>query len=159
MKTAIYPGSFDPMTNGHLDVLERAARAFDEVVVAVLNNPSKQPLFTVEERVRLIREVVADYPNVTVDHFQGLLVDYARLRQADAVVRGLREVGDFENELKMAQMNRHLNPDLVTVFIPTASQYAFVSSSLVKEVAAHGGDIGALVPSPVAAALTAKFGV
>jgi pantetheine-phosphate adenylyltransferase len=154
---AIYPGSFDPITSGHLDILERASRLFQQVIVAVLQNPVKTPLFTVEERMELIRESTSSFSNVTVDSFMGLLMDYAKLKGASAVVRGLREVSDFENEVKMAHMNHHLNPDVVTVFIPTNPKFSFVSSSLVKEVASHGGSVQEFVPEPVEQALYAKY--
>ncbi|WP_067931482.1 pantetheine-phosphate adenylyltransferase [Alicyclobacillus kakegawensis] len=157
MTLAIYPGSFDPVTNGHLDLVEQSAAVFDRVIVAVLQNPAKSPLFTVEERMHWLRHAVRRFANVEVDQFQGLLVDYARLRGADVIVRGVREVADFEAERRMAQMNRHLHPTLVTVFLPTHSQYAYISSSLVKEVASLGGDVRGLVPGEVAEALYARF--
>lgn len=157
MTIAIYPGSFDPITSGHLDMLERASRLFQQVIVAVLQNPMKTPLFTVQERMELIREATRSFPNVMVDSFMGLLVDYAKLKGASAIIRGLREVSDFENELKMAHMNRHLNPDVTTLFIPTNPKFSFVSSSLVKEVASHGGSVHGFVPEPVEQALYAKF--
>nr|WP_273366379.1 pantetheine-phosphate adenylyltransferase [Alicyclobacillus herbarius] len=156
MRLAIYPGTFDPFTNGHLDVVRQAAALFDVLVVAVLQNPAKQPLFSVPERMDFIRLATHALPNVEVDQFQGLLVEYAKLRGAAAVVRGLRGVADFETEQKMAQMNRHLLPSLVTVFLPTSPEYAYISSSLVKEVAAYGGDVTGLVPDEVAAAFMAR---
>lgn len=157
MKIAIYPGSFDPVTHGHLDILIRAAGLFDHVIVAVLHNPNKQPLFTVDERMQLIQSATSGLANVSVDSFMGLLMDYARLMGAHAVVRGVREISDFESELRMAQMNRHLSPDVVTVFIPTSNDYSYLSSSLIKEVASHGGDIGRFVPTAVEQALRSKF--
>ncbi|MGH2723976.1 MAG: pantetheine-phosphate adenylyltransferase [Actinomycetota bacterium] len=145
--TALYPGTFDPVTNGHLDVVRRAARLFDRVVVAVLENPSKDPLFTVEERVEMLREATGDLGNVEVDSFSGLLVDHARARGARIIVKGLR-ASDFDYELQMAQMNRHLT-EVETCFVATSPEWAYVSSSLVKEVARHGGDVGGLVPDHV----------
>ena len=146
---AICPGTFDPVTNGHLDVIERAARIFDEVVVAVAVNPDKHPRFTAEERVDLIRESCRHLPNVAVTCFNGLLVEHAAEVGARVIVKGLRAVSDFEYEFQMAQMNRKLSPELETVFMTTASQYSFLSSSLVKQVARMGGDISDLVPESV----------
>lgn len=157
MRIAVYPGSFDPITNGHIDILKRSAALFDRVIVAVLQNPNKNPLFTVEERMDFIKSATQDCTNVTVDSFFGLLVDYVVLKEAVAIIRGLREISDFENELRMAHMNRQLNSSAVTVFIPTNNSYSYLSSSLVKEVAAHGGKITGLVPDKVEAALQAKF--
>jgi pantetheine-phosphate adenylyltransferase len=157
MTIAIFPGSFDPITSGHLDMLERASSLFQQVIVAVLQNPAKTPLFTVEERMAFIRASTRSFSNVIVDSFMGLLMDYARIKGASAVIRGLREVSDFENELKMAHMNRHLNPNVVTIFIPTNPKFSFVSSSLVKEVASHGGSVHGFVPEPVEKALYAKY--
>jgi len=157
MKIAVYPGSFDPITNGHIDILQRAAELFDQVIVAVLQNPNKNPLFTVEERMDLIKSATQDCTNVVVDSFFGLLIDYVDLKEAVAIIRGLREISDFENELRMAHMNRQLNSSAVTVFIPTNNTYSYLSSSLVKEVAAHGGKITGFVPDKVEAALHAKF--
>ena len=143
------PGSFDPVTNGHVDVITRAAALYDELVVAVLVNPGKAGLFTVDERMELLREAVAELPNVVVDSFSGLLVDYCRSHDIPVVVKGLRAVGDFEYELQMAQMNARLAPGVETVFVPARAEHAFVASSLVKEVAALGGDVSGLVPGPV----------
>lgn len=157
MRIAVYPGSFDPITNGHIDILKRASGLFDQLVVAVLQNPNKQPLFTVSERMELIQAVTTDCENVVVDSFVGLLVEYVKLKKATAIIRGLREISDFENELRMAHMNRQLNDTAVTLFIPTNNTYSYLSSSLVKEVAAHGGNIGDFVPDAVAQALYAKF--
>ncbi|OFW80296.1 MAG: pantetheine-phosphate adenylyltransferase [Alicyclobacillus sp. RIFOXYA1_FULL_53_8] len=157
MRIAVYPGSFDPITNGHIDILKRSAELFDQVIVAVLQNPNKNPLFTVEERMDFIKSATQDCANVAVDSFFGLLVDYVVLKEAVAIIRGLREISDFENELRMAHMNRQLNSSAVTVFIPTNNSYSYLSSSLVKEVAAHGGKITGLVPDKVEAALQAKF--
>jgi pantetheine-phosphate adenylyltransferase len=143
---AIYPGSFDPLTNGHVDIIHRGARLFDRIVVAILLNVVKSPLFTVAERVDIAREVFADNPKVEVDTFDGLLVDYARRKHAGVIVRGLRAISDFEYEMQMALMNRNLNPNVETVFMMPAEPYTYVSSRLVKEVAALGGSVTNLVP-------------
>lgn len=146
---AVYPGSFDPLTNGHVDIISRGSRVFDRIIVAILLNVEKAPLFTVSERVEIAREVFAKYPNVEVDTFDGLLVEYARRRQAGVIVRGLRAISDFEFEMQMALMNRHLNPEVETVFMMPAVPYTYVSSRLVKEVVALGGSVTTLVPSLV----------
>ena len=146
---AIYPGSFDPLTNGHVDIIERGARFFDKIVVGVLLNLEKSPLFTVPERVDIARQVFRDVPNVEVDTFDGLLVDYARRKRATVIVRGLRAISDFEYEMQMALMNRRLNPDVETVFMMPAEPYTYVSSRLVKEVVALGGTVTGLVPRVV----------
>lgn len=146
MTIAIYPGSFDPVTNGHLDIIERAAQNFDTLVVAVLRNPNKQHFFSLNERERLLRKVIGHLDNVVVDSFDGLLIDYARSRDAKVIVKGLRAVSDFEYELQMAHMNHALNPSIDTMFMMTSVQYSFLSSSLVKEVARLGGSITGLVP-------------
>lgn len=146
MKIAVYPGSFDPTTNGHLDVIKRSGLLFDKVIVAVLNNPNKQPLFSVKERVNLLRKTCNNMENVEIDSFSGLLIDYAKSKNACAIVKGLRAVSDFEYELQMAHMNKKLNPDIETIFIMTNSRYSYLSSSLVKEVARFGGCIRGLVP-------------
>jgi pantetheine-phosphate adenylyltransferase len=148
-RLAIYPGSFDPLTNGHVDIIMRGGRLFDRVVVAILRNSEKQALFTVKERVEIAREVFAGHAHVEVDTFDGLLVDYARARNAAAIVRGLRAVADFEFELQMALMNRHLSADIETVFLMPAEQYTYVSSRLIKEIAALGGPLKGLVPPMV----------
>ena len=148
-RTAIFPGSFDPITNGHVDIIRRALRLFDGIVVAVLNNAAKQPHFTPEERLTIIREVFAGEPGVEVDTFDGLLVDYARRRQATAIIRGLRAVSDFEYEMQMAHMNRHLSPTVETVFLMPDEANSFLSSRLVKEVFSLGGDVAAFVPPAV----------
>jgi pantetheine-phosphate adenylyltransferase len=157
-RVAVFPGSFDPMTNAHLDVAQRASRLFDRLIIGVLNNPKKAPLFTVDERVDLIARSVADLgDHVTVDSFDGLTVDFARRHGAGFIVRGLRAVSDFEAELQMALTNRKLAPDVDTAFLMTALEYGYVSSSLTKEVARFGGEIGPMVPPPVAAALAERI--
>jgi pantetheine-phosphate adenylyltransferase len=153
---AIYPGSFDPLTNGHVDIIQRGSRLFDRIVVGILLNIEKAPLFTVPERVDIAREVFAAYPNVEVDTFDGLLVDYARKKRASVIVRGLRAISDFENEMQMALMNRHLNPDVETVFMMPAEPYTYVSSRLVKEVVALGGSVTGVVPATVERRLREK---
>jgi pantetheine-phosphate adenylyltransferase len=153
---AIYPGSFDPLTNGHVDIIQRGSRFFDRIVVAVLINLEKAPLFTVPERVDLARSVFREWPNVEVDTFDGLLVDYARRKHASVIVRGLRAISDFEYEMQMALMNRRLSPDVETVFMMPAEPYTYVSSRLVKEVVALGGTVTGLVPALVEARLRDK---
>jgi pantetheine-phosphate adenylyltransferase len=149
MVIAVYPGSFDPITNGHLDLVERGARLCDRLIVAVLGNESKQPLFTVAERMEMLREVVRDYPNVEVDSFEGLLVDYARQKGATAIVRGIRAISDYEYELQMALMNRRLCPSVETVFLMSGEAYSFISSRIVKELIRLGGNLTGLVPASV----------
>jgi pantetheine-phosphate adenylyltransferase len=156
-RIAVCPGSFDPITYGHLDIITRAAKVFDEIYVVVLNNSSKKPLFTVEERIDLISKVTKHIPNVKADSFQGLLVDYAKSVSANAIIRGLRAVSDFEYEMQITSMNRVLNDDIETFFIMTNNQYSFLSSSIVKEVAKYDGKISELVPQEVEAALISKF--
>ncbi|MBM4764050.1 pantetheine-phosphate adenylyltransferase [Bacillus sp. B15-48] len=154
---AVCPGSFDPITNGHLDIISRGAKVFDEVYVSVLNNSSKKPLFTVEERMELIRTVTKTIPNVKVDTFNGLMVEYAASINANTVIRGLRAVSDFEYEMQITSMNRLLNKKIETLFMMTNNQYSFLSSSIVKEIAQYHGDISELVPPEVEQALIAKF--
>ncbi|MGI6513326.1 MAG: pantetheine-phosphate adenylyltransferase [Syntrophomonadaceae bacterium] len=156
-KVAVYPGSFDPVTNGHLDVLERASRIFDRVIVAVVHNVYKNPLFSTEERVEMLREVTRHLPNLEVDSFTGLLVNYVRKRQATAIVRGLRTVSDFEYELQLAMTNSHLYPEVDTIFIACNSKYYFVSSTGVKEAALLGGSVCGLVPPLVEEKLQEKL--
>ncbi|MFF5072043.1 pantetheine-phosphate adenylyltransferase [Micromonospora olivasterospora] len=156
MRRAVCPGSFDPVTNGHLDIIGRAARLFDEVIVGVLVNQSKSGLFTVAERIDMLREVTASYDNVRVESFQGLLVDFCRAQQASVLVKGLRAVSDFDYELQMAQMNIGL-AGVETLFMPTNPLYSFLSSSLVKDVAKWGGDVSAHVPDRVREELTARL--
>lgn len=154
---AISSGSFDPITLGHLDIIKRGAKVFDEVYVVVLNNSSKKPFFSVEERLELIREVTKDIPNVKVDSHSGLLVEYAKMRNANAILRGLRAVSDFEYEMQITSMNRKLDESIETFFIMTNNQYSFLSSSIVKEVARYGGSVVDLVPPIVERALKEKF--
>jgi pantetheine-phosphate adenylyltransferase len=154
----IYPGTFDPITNGHTDLIGRAARLFDEVVVGVANSPSKRPLFDLAERVLLAQQVTAHLPNVKVVGFSGLLVDFAKEQQANVLIRGLRAVSDFEYEFQLANMNRRLMPELESVFLTPAEENSFISSTLVKEVALHGGDIRQFVDPIVAKAIAAKQG-
>ncbi|EAC7758984.1 pantetheine-phosphate adenylyltransferase [Listeria monocytogenes] len=156
-KIAVIPGTFDPITNGHLDIIERAAKIFDVLYVSVLNNSSKKPLFMIEERMEMIRQVTAHLPNVQVESASGLTVDYAATRGATAIVRGLRAVSDFEYEMQIASMNRTLNADIETFFVMTNTKYSFLSSSMVKEVAQYQGDISELVPEIVNKAVQAKF--
>ena len=155
-RVAVFPGSFDPLTNGHVDIILRGARLFDSIVVAILRNAEKAPLFSPEERVDTVREVFREYPNVDVESFEGLLVDYAHRRKASVIVRGLRAVSDFEFELQMALMNRRLGPEMETVFMMPAEQYTYVSSRLIKEVFALGGPIAGLVPEVVEIRLREK---
>jgi len=156
-RVAVYPGSFDPLTNGHLDIIGRGAALFDELVVAVLQNTDKEPLFTVEERLRVLREVLRPLPNVRVDRFEGLLVDYVRSVGGRAIVRGLRAISDFEYEFQMALMNRHLCEDVETLFLMAAEAYSYLSSRLVKEVAKLGGSVHGLVPPPVEKLLAERY--
>ena len=158
MTTALCPGSFDPPTNGHIDVIERASRHFDDVVAAVIANPSKDPLFSARERVELLRDALAHMGNVEVASFDGLLVDFARERGVTVVVKGLRAVSDYDYELQMAQMNEALQPGLDTFFVPAKASWAFLSSSLVREVARYGRSVDGLVPPGVANALKVRFG-
>jgi pantetheine-phosphate adenylyltransferase len=155
VRRAVCPGSFDPVTNGHVDVITRAAALYDELVVAVLVNPGKAGLFGVEDRMALLREAVVELPNVTVDSFEGLLVDYCRAHDVPVIVKGLRAVGDFEYELQMAQMNREL-AGVETLFVPTAPQVGHLSSSLIKQIARFGGDVSSLVPKGVNDRLVAQ---
>lgn len=157
MGHCIYPGTFDPITNGHVDVLARAAKLFDRVTVAIAHNPGKGPVFTAEERLELLKPVVLPYPNVTVTTFSGLLVDFAVAQKADALIRGLRALSDFEFEFQMALMNRHLKPSIETIFVMPAEQFSYTSSTLVKQVARYGGDVSHFVPPNVAEALKKAF--
>ncbi len=160
MKRAVYPGSFDPVTYGHLDIIRRAADIFDELIVSVLNNKAKTPLFSVEERVKILEEATKDLPNVQIDSFSGLLIDYAREKDLHVAVRGLRAITDFEYELQIAQTNRKFsNEELDTVFLTTSLEYAYLSSSTVKEIASFGGDISQCVPEFVAEMIYKKYGI
>ncbi len=158
MTRAIYPGSYDPLTNGHLDIIERGCKLFDEIIVAILINPSKNPLFSLEERIEIIREVIAPFETVRVDTFDGLLVNYARQQRADCIVRGIRAVSDYEYELQMALMNRRMEPDIETVFMMSADTYSYVSSRLVKEIFFLGRDVTGLVPPIVEERMRRKRG-
>ncbi|MGH2656788.1 MAG: pantetheine-phosphate adenylyltransferase [Actinomycetota bacterium] len=154
--TALCPGTFDPVTNGHVDIVQRAAALFDRVVIAVVENPGKEPLFSVAERVEMLREALSGLGNVEVESFSGLLVDHARSRGVGVIVKGLRAVSDFDYELQMAQMNRHLG-EVETCFVPTSPRWSYLSSSLVKEVAGYGGDVSGLVPDHVLSRLKEKM--
>ncbi len=155
-RIAVYPGTFDPVTNGHLDLVERACNRFDRLVLAILNNQEKEPMFTLEERTRFLKEAVARWDNVEVDTFGGLLVDYAKRVGATVILRGLRAISDFEYELQMAMMNRRLAPEVETVFLMPSEAYSYVSSRLVREVARLGGSVEGLVPPAVGAALRSR---
>jgi pantetheine-phosphate adenylyltransferase len=157
MRRAIYPGSFDPVTNGHLDVIERGRKLFDEVIVAVASNDEKQPFFSLEERLDLLQQTAGKIENVRTAEFSGLLVEFAKAQQAGAVIRGLRAVSDFEFEFQMALMNRKLDPAVETIFLMPKEEYTYLSSRIVKEIARLGGDVSRFVPSCVAKALSRKF--
>lgn len=156
-KVAIYPGTFDPVTNGHLDIIQRGLKLFDHLIVAIVTNGSKDPLFTVDERLAMLEEVLRSSTNVQVDSFDGLLVDYVSQRGADAILRGLRAVSDFEYEFQMALMNRKLNKSVQTVFLMTGLRWIFISSSIIKEASRFGGDVSGLVPTCVSKRLREKF--
>ena len=158
-KVAIYPGSFDPITNGHLDILERGLTLFDRVVVAILHNPKKEGLFTIQERRSLLEDALVDLPNTEIDTFGGLLVDYARQKGACAILRGMRAVSDFEYEFQMALMNRRLDRDIQTVFLMTGLRWIFTSSSIIKEAAQFGGNVQGMVPPLVDRKLKEKYGL
>lgn len=155
--TAIYPGSFDPLTNGHLDIVHRAAKICDRLIVAILNNVSKQPLFSVEERLAMIRESTSNISNLEVDFFSGLLVDYAAKRSANAIVRGIRAISDYEVELQMALINRRLRPETETLFLMAGEEFSFLSSRMVKEILVLGGDVSSFVPAAVLSRLRQKL--
>jgi pantetheine-phosphate adenylyltransferase len=158
-KIAIYPGSFDPVTNGHIDIAERGLKLFDKIIVAILHNPVKDFLFTVEERVEMLETSFKDYPDITVETFDGLLVDFAARRKCIAILRGMRAVSDFEYEFQLALMNRRLKREIQTVFLMTGLRWIFTSSSIIKEAARFGGDITSIVPPPVNRKLKEKFGI
>ena len=157
MRTAIYPGSFDPLTNGHLDLIQRAAKLFDQVIVAIAKNESKRPLFTLDERLEMVAHGIKSLPNVSADTFEGLLVNYAENRSGQAIIRGLRAVSDFEFEFQLALMNRKLNERIETIFMMPKDTYTFLSSRIVKEIARLGGDVSTFVPPQVCAALARKL--
>ena len=159
MKRAVYTGSFDPVTNGHMDIIRRASEIFDDLIVSILNNKEKTPLFSVEERVKILEEATKDLPNVQIDSFSGLLVDYASEKDLHVIVRGLRAITDFEYELAMSQTNRVANPDVDTIFLNTSLKYAYLSSSMVKEMAMYGGDISKFVPQQVIGRVYEKYGI
>ncbi|USD37740.1 MULTISPECIES: pantetheine-phosphate adenylyltransferase [Ferrimonas] len=156
-RIAIYPGTFDPITNGHLDLIKRSAKLFDHVVVGIAASASKKPLFSLDERVELAQRITDDIDNVTIKGFSGLLVDFAKAEQADVLVRGLRAVADFEYEFQLAGMNRHLHPEMETIFLTPAQEYTFISSSLVKDVASHGGNVSEFLHPLVDAAVATKL--
>lgn len=156
-KTVLYPGTFDPITKGHMDLVDRACRLFDKVVIAIAHSPAKKPLFSLDERVAMVRMIFADNPHVEVLGFRGLLANFAKENNAIAVLRGIRAVSDFEFEFQLANMNRHLDPDLESIFLTPSEKYSYISSSLVREVASLGGDISAFVDQRVEQALFDKF--
>ena len=157
MKTAIYPGSFDPVTLGHYDIIERSSKIFDKLIVGVLNNSAKSPLFSVEERVNMLKDVTSHFPNVEVQSFAGLLIDFVRSNDANVNVRGLRAITDFEYELQLAQMNRVIAPEIDTLFLTTNLKYAYLSSSMAKEVAMYGGDISSFLSPEIAEKVREKY--
>ena len=157
MRTAVYPGTFDPVTNGHLDLVTRASQIFDKIIIAVSNNPHKNPLFSMEERKDLIEQIVKGRKNIEVDLFDGLLVEYAKSKGACAIIRGLRAVSDFEYEFQMALMNRKLMPDLETVYLMPSEEYTYINSTIAKEIAKFGGEVSCFVPEVVKKALQKKF--
>ena len=157
MRIAVYPGSFDPITNGHLDIIRRAAKVYDQVIVGVLNNISKKPVFSAQERLEMIREVTEEIPNVSSDTFTGLLVDFARQKNATVIIKGLRTVSDFEYEFQMALLNKALNPEYETMFMMTDTKYSYISSSMVKEVAKYNGELEGLVPPQLIQKIKLKY--
>ena len=157
MRIAVYPGSFDPITNGHLDIIKRASKIYDKLIVGVLDNSSKKPMFSAEERKEMIDEAIENIPNVTCDVFSGLLVDFAKINGAGVIIKGLRTVSDFEYELQMALLNKSLNPEYETLFMMTDTKYSYISSSMVKEVAKYNGELDGLVPKHVITKLKDKI--
>lgn len=157
MRIGIYPGSFDPVTIGHLDIIKRSAKLVDKLVIGVLNNSKKTPVFSAEERKEMIKTVTKDIPNIEVETFNGLLVDFAKIKNADVIIRGLRAVSDFEYELQIAQLNRNLNQEVDTIFLATSVEYAYLSSSSVREIAAYQGDISSLVPEELVAIVEERY--
>ena len=157
MKIVIYPGTFDPITNGHLDVIDRALKLFDQVIVAISQNPGKTPLFTLDERLAMMQDSTRELDNVEIDHFSSLVVEYARKRGACAIIRGLRAISDFEFEFQMALMNRHMEPDVATVFLMPHERYTHLNATIIREIASLGGDIAAFVPPVVKRALDKKY--
>lgn len=157
MRTAVYPGSFDPVTNGHLDIIERASRVFDKVVVGVLNNAGKSPMFSIEERVDMLRSVTRHIKNIEIDSFTGLLVDFVKMKDASVIIKGLRTVADFEYEFQMALLNKALNPEYETIFMMTDSKYSYISSSMVKELAGFRGNLTGLVPARIINKINQKY--
>lgn len=157
MKIAVYPGTFDPITNGHVDIIERSLQVFDQVIVAIASNPKKGPLFPLEDRVAMARDATRELPKVSIETFEGLLVEYVRKRKAAVIIRGLRAVSDFEYELQMALMNRKLDLGVETVFLMPSEEFSYLTSTIVKEVASHGGEISQLVPKGVADRLAKMF--
>ncbi len=157
MITAIYPGSFDPVSNGHLDIIKRASGIFDRVVIAILNNRAKRPLFDLEERIEMLEEVTQDLPNVTITSFDGLLVDFSKKIGANVIIRGIRAVSDFESELMMAQTNKQLYDELETMFFATSAKYSYISSSTIREIASFGGEIDQFVPQEICERVYGKY--
>ena len=157
MRVCIYPGSFDPITNGHLDIIDRASKIFDKLIVSVVKNPSKQPVFTLQERVELIKECVKDYKNIEVDSFTGLLTDYVKEKGAFTIVKGLRIVADFEYEFQMALLNKNINPEIETIFMMTNSKYSYISSTMIKEIAKLGANLDEFVPKIIKEKLLYKL--
>ena len=154
---AVYPGSFDPVTNGHVDIIDRASKVFDHLIVAVLENPRKTPLFSIEERVEMLNNIIEHYPNVEVDYYKGLLIEYSRKQGAKIIIKGLRAISDFEFEFQMALINRKLDCDVETLFMMTNNKYSYISSSIVKEVASYGGEVKDLVPPEVYESIMKKM--
>jgi pantetheine-phosphate adenylyltransferase len=157
-RIAVYPGTFDPITNGHLSILSRALKIFDKLIIAILNNPNKEPLFSIEERIEMMEEVLKNKPNIEIDYYDGLLVDYAEQKEANVIIRGLRALSDFEYEFQLSLMNRKLNRNIQSIFLMTDYKWFYISSTIIKEAASLGGDIGGLVPPLVCRKLKEKYG-